>query len=150
MGFKGSSVHTINDNGRLSIPSKMRDMLRNKYAEDTLVLVTSQSGCLVVYPTAEWDAFEQTLPLNPKSPRIAKIIRDLYANMDDVSIDGNGRILIPPKLRKLADLDGECIVLGINNRMEIWNKARYDALMSESYENDGSDDVGDDFNQLIL
>ena len=150
MGFKGSSVHTINENGRLSIPSKMRDTLTGAYSDDTLVLVIGKRGFLAGYPVAEWEKYEATLQESPtQTEEEADFLRRLYFSLEEVTLDKQGRIIIPPALRQAAELTGDCIIVGLNNRIEIWDKARWDKSVNTSFDG-GSSGMGKQFNQLIL
>ena len=147
MGFKGASVHTINESGRISIPSKTRELLRSAYNNDTLVLAMLGSF-IAAYPMAEWEKYEAKLQANPpQNKNEANAIRRLYANLEEVSIDKQGRILIPPALRAGAKLADECVIVGMHNRVEIWNKVLWDEEMSADMD-DG--DMGSQFNELML
>jgi MraZ protein len=146
MGFKGTSVHTINESGRISIPAKIRELLRSAYTNETLVLAMLGSY-IAAYPVAEWEEFESKLPNPPKNKNEANAIRRLYANLEEVTIDKQGRILVPPALRERAQLADDCVIVGMNNRIEIWNKELWDKELA-----DGATDeeIGSQFNELML
>ena len=149
MGFNGSSAHTISDNGRVSIPSKMRDVLRRDYPDESMVLALGRDGdFLAAYPRQEWEKFDNAL--KPQNRREALAARRIRANTEDVSVDKQGRILISPALREKAGLSGECFIVGANNRIEIWNRSRWDAEMATELPDDGSDGLGSQFNELNL
>lgn len=148
MGFKGASSHTINENGRVSIPSRLRDVLKSVYGDESLVLALGRSF-IVAYPQDEWEKFEQKLLANPPANRKeANEVRKLYASLDRVDIDKQGRILISPNLRLSAMLRNECVVVGLYDRIEIWSKELWDAEMAPEHEDDG--ELGNQFNQLML
>ena len=127
MSFRGAFVHTINESGRISVPAKMRDVLRNEYNEDALVLAEGDAGIVIAYPTVEWAKKERIFAENPPTNKEqADYERRIFATLDDVTIDKQGRILISPTLRDHARLNGECMIVGRMTRFEIWDKAHWD------------------------
>ncbi|GAB7140902.1 division/cell wall cluster transcriptional repressor MraZ [Deferribacterales bacterium RsTz2092] len=148
MGFKGASIHTINDSGRLSVPAKVREILRSVYGSETLVLAML-GPFIAAYPIAEWEKYEASLLASPPNNRSeATAVRKLYANLEEVVIDKQGRILIPPALRTGAGLTSECIIVGMNSRIEIWDRVRWNAQITENI--DGTSGIGSKFNELVL
>ena len=102
--FKGKSIHAINGSGRVSIPSRFREVLRSKYGDESLVLVTLGSH-IVAYPVREWFKLEKIWELNPpKEANGKKFLRYLYSTAEEVTIDKLGRILIPPLLLGLFSI----------------------------------------------
>ena len=83
-------------------------------------------GCLFVYDKTEWASFEQklkALPLGNKEAR--NLVRFFLAGADEVELDKQGRILVAPPLREYAALEKDVTVIGVGNRVEIWNKDKY-------------------------
>ncbi|MDR0454781.1 MAG: division/cell wall cluster transcriptional repressor MraZ [Deferribacteraceae bacterium] len=148
MGFLGTSVHIINDNGRISVPSKIRDVLNREYSDESMVLTLNRDrGCLVVFPAQEWKKKENDL-MNPQTRTDAIKARQITNNSEIVSIDKQGRILISLALRAKAGLSGECVIAGLSNRFEIWDKNRWDAEIETEIPDDDSEGLGGQFNQL--
>lgn len=119
--FMGEYNHTIDIKGRLIIPSKFREILGDEF-----VVTKGLDGCLFVYPNEEWQAFEEklkTLPLTNKDAR--KFTRFFLAGAASVEVDKQGRILLPYVLREFADLEKEVVLIGVANRIEIWNRERF-------------------------
>ena len=115
--FLGEFVHVLDDKGRLTIPAKFRADL-----ETSLVVTRGIDRCLAVFPIPEWEQLAEQVSELPLTDRQARAFRRLlFANASDVSPDKQGRILIPPRLREYAHLDGEVVVVGINTYMELWN-----------------------------
>lgn len=124
--FKGKSLHTINDAGRVSIPSKFRDILKSKYNDESLILVSLGSH-IAAYPAYEWAKLEDAWEKEPpKDPEVKKFIKYLYSTAEDCVIDKQGRILIPNSLREKTGLNSECVIVGVRNKIEIWPKDRWD------------------------
>ena len=124
----GQSAHNIDAKGRLFIPVKLREELG-----ETFHVTIGPDHCLTIYPNDTWDDFMAKFHDMPYSK--GKSLRALSANAVDCEPDGQGRILIPAKLRKYADLEKEVVVIGSFDRAEIWNAerwAREEAMAFES------------------
>ena len=127
--FRGQFTHAIDEKGRLSIPAKFREALRE---EKTLVLTTAESY-LTVYPLHEWRAVEDRLRANPKFKREQRdFLRFVYSSAEDVDLDGQGRILIPQGLRQRAGIGRDVIIIGMMDTIEIWDKARWEAKLASA------------------
>ena len=115
--FLGEFSHTIDEKGRLTIPAKFRDELA-----EGLIVTRGIDRCLAVYPMKEWNRLAEQVSALPLTDRLARAFRRLvFANASDAVPDKQGRILIPPRLREYADLNGEAIVTGLNTYVEVWN-----------------------------
>ncbi|MEM4658450.1 MAG: division/cell wall cluster transcriptional repressor MraZ [Candidatus Methanosuratincola sp.] len=120
--FRGRYEHAMTDKGRISVPSKFREVLRNKYEDETLI-VTNFDKCLVAYPLKEWDEIERKVAQFPQfKQEVVSFLRYLMGGATDCVVDGQGRILIPPSLRAYAGIEREVVLLGMLNRFEIWAK----------------------------
>lgn len=120
--FLGEFVHTIDEKGRLTIPAKFRDDLAAG-----LVITRGIDRCLAIYPMEEWRRLAEQVSALPVTDRRARAFRRLvFANASDAIPDKQGRVLIPPRLRKYASLDGEVVVTGLNTYIEVWNSAAWD------------------------
>ena len=132
--FEGSRRSKLDGKGRMAVPAGYRGQLDPKYG-NTLVVTRGYEGCLVLFPPEVWDArqkkVESRLGRKYEDPRVRKLLRVLSANTETVTMDSQGRILVPEHLRDMAGLVGEALVLGVGNRMEVWDPARY-----QSYEDD--------------
>ena len=122
--FLGTHTPRLDDKGRLFLPAKYRDELA-----EGLVLTKGQERCLYVFPQAEFARITEALRAAPVT---AKAVRDysrvFFASASDEVPDRQGRVTIPQALRDYAALDRDCVVIGANTRLEIW-----DAMAWESY-----------------
>lgn len=122
--FIGQSIQALDSKGRLSIPSKFREILNTKYSGK--LILTYLDPYIVAYPTEEWVGIEGRLK---QLPTIQKDIRDflriIYSNASECSLDNQGRILIPQTLRDFAGLQKDIAMLGIMNKIEIWSKDKW-------------------------
>lgn len=136
--FNGEYNHTIDTKGRLIIPSKFRELLGEQF-----VVTRGLDGCLFLFPVEEWKNFEEklkNLPLADKGAR--KFSRFFTAGATYCDIDKQGRALIPGTLRKFAEIDKDVILAGLLNRIELWDKERYE-------ENNSFDDMDEIAEQLV-
>jgi MraZ protein len=120
--FMGEYNHTIDSKGRLIIPSKFREELGENF-----VLTRGMDGCLAIYSSESWNAFEQklaTLPLTSKDAR--KFTRFFVSGASVCELDRQGRILVPATLREYAGLEKDVILAGNLDRIEIWSKDRWE------------------------
>jgi MraZ protein len=134
LGFSGKFVHAINANGRVSIPSKFRDNLKAICSDDRIVLRKLETAdCVQAYPVDAWREIFNSLPKKTESDRLAK--RRVSANSQEVEIDNNGRILLPPEFRER--FSSECLFLGMgDDHFEIWNMNAWDDLNKKEINKD--------------
>ena len=114
----GQYAHNIDAKGRLFIPARLREELGQ-----TFHVTVGMDHCLSIYSDESWAAFTDKVRSLPYSK--AKALRPLFANAVDCEPDGQGRILIPAKLREYAELQKDVVVLGRVDRAEIWNAERW-------------------------
>lgn len=124
--FIGEFQHNIDAKGRLSIPMQFREAI-NAVPDRSLIITGNLDGCLVLYPSTEWNNFrEKASKLPSLDTNIRRFLRFFYSKAAPCSLDKQGRILIPPSLREFAALDGEICLVGMENKIEIWHKARWE------------------------
>ncbi len=124
--FRGRFHHNIDGKGRVSIPARFREVLKQQYGSDQLIM-TIFDNCLVVYPFAEWQTFEEKIKEFSQLKKETKyFLRYFYSSAIDCSIDDHGRILIPPQFREHANLNKEVVFVGMTNRFEIWDKGMWE------------------------
>ena len=109
----GTYEHSIDAKGRLFIPAKLREELGA-----TCYLTMGIDACLAIYPQESWNVFTEKFASLPMSQ--SKAMRPLFANAAKCEPDSQGRIVIPPRLRKYAGLDKDVVIIGVHNRAEIW------------------------------
>ena len=122
--FRGGPVLTLDAKGRLTVPSRYRDVLMST-VNGQMVIAKNPARCLTLYPKPVWDAFEAELT---RLPMKDEGWRRLYiGSATDVDIDGGSRVLVPPELRAWAGLEREVVFMGVGDKFELWDKARYEA-----------------------
>lgn len=124
-GFRmllGEFNHNIDEKGRLIIPAKLREDLG-----DSFVICNGLEGCLFVYSQEEWNKFVAELESLPRMNKDARIFkRYFFGSASEGSFDKQGRVLVPPSLRKNAHLEKEVVLVGVQDRVEIWDKALWE------------------------
>jgi len=130
--FRGSFEHSIDSKGRVSVPSRFREIISERY-EGKLVLTMDFDKCIMVYPLEEWERVEEKIKSLPQSQKEVKdYTRFVFSNAAECELDKQGRILIPPPLREGAQINKSVMVVGILNKMEIWDKAAWETRKSQT------------------
>ena len=132
--LRGNSPATIDEKGRLKIPSAFRTHIEESWGSD--FYVTSLSGeSVLIYPLPIWQEIEERLAKLPSlNPTKKKFLDRTNFYGQVTSADKSGRILIPPLLRESAQMAGEVAVLGYLDRLEVWNHKRFfDRIMAETF-----------------
>ena len=138
--FRGWFEHTVDGKGRVSIPSRFREILSDKYSE-TLVL-TNLDRCLVAYPQEEWDVLERKVAALPQLKKGVKAFQRFFVSgATECPLDRQGRILLPPTLRDYADLKKDIVLVGMLKKIEIWSKARWEEIFRQSQKSFEESDV---------
>ncbi len=129
--FRGRYDFSIDQKGRINIPSKFRKLL-SPAAEDTFVICRAPDGCLWAYPKDEWEKFEDSLVGMPVSREANKFQRMLQNTLNDSTLDRQGRISLTPLQIKIAGIDKEVTIIGRGNYLEIWSTQRFEEYTGKS------------------
>lgn len=126
----GEFRNTLDEKGRISLPSRMRSELPGI----NLVLTQGVDKCLWLFPPIQWQELSQKLMASTSlfQARSRLVQRRILAPAQEVEIDRLGRISIPQSLREWAGLSRECIILGISKYIEIWNAEEYQKYLDEN------------------
>lgn len=128
--FMGEYQHTIDVKGRMIVPAKFRESLG-----ETFVLTRGLDQCIFGYPMEEWRKLEEKLKDLPMTKKDARAFaRFFFSGATEVELDKQGRINIPSTLTQYANLEKECVVLGVSNKIEIWAKDAWENYFNESSE----------------
>ena len=142
--FLGTHTPRLDDKGRLFLPAKYREEL-----SAGLVLTKGQERCLYVFPETEFARITEPLRTAPVT---AKAVRDysrvFFASASDEIPDKQGRITIPQGLRDYAGLQRDCVVIGANTRLEIWDTVAWEAYLAQ--QEDAFSDVSEEVLPGIL
>jgi MraZ protein len=124
----GAYDHTIDDKNRLTLPAKYREAFK-----DGVVVTRGLDGCLFAYRRPDWDRLVESrlAPLDPLSPETRRLQRFFYAGAAESELDKQGRMMIPAQLIEHAKLGKEVVVAGVNDRLEIWDRAAWRKELAE-------------------
>lgn len=137
--FKGQFRYTIDSKGRVNIPARFRKSLAPE-AKDTFVIIRGFDGCVFLYPLDEWARFEEKLRKLPANiERNRRYQRMILSEASEDSCDKQGRVTIPSELLRKTKIDKDVLILGILDRIELWNPDEYQQRI---------DDSGDSFESI--
>lgn len=144
--FRGRYEHALDSKGRISIPSKFREVLNKKY--DDRLVITNFDHCLLAFPYEEWNQLiEQKVgSFSILKKETSAFLRFFYSSAIDCNIDNHGRLLIPQTLRDYANLKKEVMLLGEGRFFEIIAKERW--LEVEQQAEEGFDQIRDTLGNL--
>ncbi len=125
MVVKGEFQHTLDAKGRLFIPAKLREELG-----DSFVVAKGLDHCLFLYPQGAWETLEEKIRQLPMS-KSRNLQRFFLSSAADVSVDKQGRIVVPPVLREYAGLTHDVTIIGVLERAEIWDAQRWNEYNGE-------------------
>jgi MraZ protein len=127
--FCGATQLALDGKGRLAIPARHRDALAPRLDDgtlDTLILTVDPSHCLLLYPRATWGPIQERLmSLSSFNAEVRNLQRLLVGYASAVEMDGAGRILVAPSLRRFAALDHHVVLVGQGNKFELWDEAKW-------------------------
>ncbi len=129
--FLGTHEPKLDEKGRLILPAKFREALATG-----LVITKGQARCLYVFPQSECLNITESLRQAPVTQKAARdYSRVMFAGAHDEIPDRQGRVTIPQSLREYASLDKECVVIGANTRVEIWDSKAWKSYLADREKN---------------
>lgn len=126
--FIGEYSHSIDSKGRLAIPKKFREELPRGG-----ILTRGLDGCLFLFSKKEWQSISEKLRNLPITAQAARTFtRYILSGASEIEFDSLGRVMIPIFLRQYALCKEEVIVVGVGNRVEIWNKTNWNKYKAKA------------------
>ncbi|HEU0000534.1 MAG TPA: division/cell wall cluster transcriptional repressor MraZ [Ktedonobacteraceae bacterium] len=116
--FLGQYEHSIDVKGRMAVPAKFRSQL-----DEGAVISKGMGTCLSVYTLARWEEKSQELTEGKTTEDLRDFERRIYPSASEEKIDGQGRLVLPARLRAYARLSNEVTVVGVRDHVEIWDRA---------------------------
>lgn len=124
----GEYHHTLDDKGRVAVPAKLRIACKKG-----AILTRGLDHSLVLFPREAWQAFATSLQALPwQQPETRALSRLFMAGASEAELDGSGRVLVPEHLRAYANLQKDVVFLGLGNRLELWDKAAWEASIKST------------------
>ncbi len=151
--FRGSVTVNLDEKGRIAIPARYREKVQKASGGELVVSIAvtargvGMTDCLWIYPLSAWEEFEAKLKsLRSSSKKISDFKRFVVGSAFDCEMDSQGRIMIPEKIRKFANLaDKKMVLAGNIDRLELWNEdvwnAKEELLKADSGEEDAAMDI---------
>ncbi len=128
--FIGEYHHNLDDKGRLTIPSKLRYELKEDF-----ILTRGLDKCLFIYPKDEWENVIEKYKELPNTRDARNYKRFLLSGATTCDVDKQGRINIPAPLSTYANLSKECVIIGVGERLEVWDKESWDNFVNDNEDN---------------
>lgn len=127
--FMGEYHYSIDDKGRLTIPAKVRFELG-----ETFIVTRGLDNCLFIYPKGEWNNIIAKYRELPNTKNARDFMRFFLSGANECELDKQGRINVTEPLVKYADLQRECVVIGVNDHLEVWSKDRWTSYITANEE----------------
>ncbi|HPF73372.1 MAG: division/cell wall cluster transcriptional repressor MraZ [Rhodanobacteraceae bacterium] len=147
--FQGETAITIDDKGRLAIPTAYREQVARDCGNRLVITYNPwEEGCLWIFPESEWEPLRDRINALPKAKRVNRALQlKLVGAAAAVEPDGSGRILLPASQRTAAGLDKKAVLLGMGNKFELWTEQAHLAQIRQTI---GEDEIGEDMLDLPL
>lgn len=147
--FQGETAITIDDKGRLAVPTAYRELVARECANRLVVTYNPyEQGCLWLYPVAAWEQVRDQVNALPNAKKVHRALQlKLVGAATFVDVDGNGRLLLPASHRNAAGIEKKAVLLGMGGRFELWSEQAHLAQIRQTI---GEDEVSDAMLDLTL
>lgn len=147
--FQGETAITIDDKGRLAIPTAYRDQVARACANRLVVTYNPyEAGCLWLYPESAWEKVRDQVNALPNAKRVHRNLQlKLVGAATVVEPDGNGRVLLPASHRNAAGIEKKAVLLGMGGKFELWSEQAHLAQIRQTI---GEDEISEDMLDLRL
>jgi MraZ protein len=130
-GFKGQAEYSVDRKGRVTIPAKMREAVSPE-ANKTFTVTRGFEQCIFLYPMDVWSDIEEEIGgLSRYSRQARDYVRFFMRWAEEVTLDAQGRVKLPNSLVDFADIEGEGLIIGAFDHVEVWNPAVFDRHLNE-------------------
>jgi len=151
--LRGATELSLDAKGRMALPASERERIRGVYGSSEMILtINFQERCLWLYPLEEWERIEKTLAsLSSLDKNVVRMKRLLLGHAKDCSLDGQGRIALPPFLRDYAKLGKKVVLMGQGSKYEIWDAPTFNQQRELWIEEQtGMEDMGESMPDIQL
>ncbi|WP_116475223.1 division/cell wall cluster transcriptional repressor MraZ [Zobellella maritima] len=130
--LRGAHAISLDSKGRLAIPTRFRDWLRDDCDGQLVCTIDINNPCLLLYPLVEWEEIEKKLKgLSSMNPAERRLQRLLLGYASECELDAQGRFLVPGPLRQHAGLEKKIMLVGQLNKFEIWGESRWQQQVND-------------------
>jgi MraZ protein len=124
--FRGVNELSLDDKGRVAMPARYRELISQEAENEMVITIDTESRCLLMYPLSEWEKIERQIEALPSFNKAARRVqRLLIGHATEVTLDNNGRFLIPTPLREYAQLTKGVVLIGQGKKFELWDEAHW-------------------------
>jgi MraZ protein len=128
--FSGKYYYTVDPKGRIIIPAPFREIIVSNYSSKLYITNALFDKCLCIYPMEEWNKLQEQVRTKPRSDEAIRFfMRRVIASAIETEMDKQGRILIPVALREDASINGNVVMAGQIERIELWDRNEWDVLV---------------------
>jgi len=127
--FSGKHYYIVDPKGRIIIPAPFREIISAHYSIKLKIVNAAFDKCLHIYPLEEWSKLEEKVRTLPKMDEAVKhFMRRVVASATEVEMDKQGRVLVPAALREDAGINGDIVIVGQIEKIELWNRKEWDTM----------------------
>ncbi len=131
--FSGTYYFTVDTKGRIIIPAPFREIISTNYSTKLYITNAPVDQCIRIYPLEEWSKLQDKVRTKPSSDKYIKFfMRRVIGSAVEIDLDRQGRILIPAALRENAKINGNVVIVGQTERLELWDRDEWDRLVDLS------------------
>ena len=147
--FQGETAITIDDKGRLAIPTGYRDVVARECGNHLVITYNPfESGCLYLYPQPVWEGVRDQVNKLPRTKKNSRLLQlKLVGAATFVEPDGNGRISIPASQRNAIGIEKKAVLVGMGDKFELWSEQ---AHLAQIWQTLGDADLGEELLDLQL
>ena len=147
--FQGETAITIDDKGRLAIPTSYRDVVARECGNRLVITYNPfEGGCLYLYPLPVWEKVRDEVNKLPRTKKTSRLLQlKLVGAASFAEPDGNGRISIPSSQRNAVGIEKKAVLLGMGDKFELWSEQGHHAQIRQTL---SDADLGDDLLDLAL
>lgn len=128
--FSGKYYYTIDEKGRLIMPAPFREIISSNYSSKLYITNAAFDKCLYIFPYEEWIRLEEKVRGLPRMlEEVRFFMRRVIASAQEITMDKQGRLLIPAALREDAGIKGDVVVVGQIDKIELWDRKEWDAVV---------------------
>ncbi len=142
--FIGEYKHNLDGKGRIIIPAKFRENFGA-----SMIVTRGLDGCLTLYSLEQWDSILSQLKKLPTTKKESRMyVHMISAKAAQVSLDNQGRILLPQSLISAATLEKECVVVGVVDHVEIWDQGLWENYYQSA--SDSFEDIAESLTDFLV
>lgn len=147
--FQGETAITMDDKGRLAVPTAYRDVVARECGNRLVVTYNPfESGCLYLYPLAVWERVRDQVNKLPRAKRVNRSMQlKVVGAASFVELDGNGRITVPASHRAAVGIEKKAVLLGMGDKFELWSEQAHHAQIRQTI---SDEDLSDELLDLQL